>query len=409
MSAPSLRDKFIQEQWVRYPSMPKSAKVFGRITQIDSQNFQVDDHPVSLPGTVDLHPCLKTFSISSQELSQILRVGDQVAIDGNRVWLLTLALGPSFLLASSQAELAAWRNYLDQVRNFFKHKDFLEVSTPTLVECPGTEPFLDLFSTNFVSGKIQKLFYLPTSPEIHLKKMLAAGHRQIFEIRPCFRNGEISENHQPEFWMLEWYRAFAGLTNIMQDTKELVEHISGQKLNFEVKTMRQLFKEKLDFELRPDSSLEDLKTLGLKLGLKVQDFDLWDDVFYFIFVEKIEQDLGILNPLFVTDYPPSQAALARLTPEGWGDRFELYWQGLEIANAFHELNDPVIQSQRFQEDLQKKKDLGKQVPQLDPEFTQALLSGLPPSGGIALGLERLFMAKNRLQTIEKTRAFPLKP
>ena len=296
--------------------------------------------------------------------------------------------------------LPQWMDFLNHVRTFFRGKNLLEVQTPTLVNCPGTEPFLDLFSTELVMGSRRQKFYLPTSPELSLKKLLAQGYSEIFEIKNCFRNGEISERHQPEFYMLEWYRTFCDLSQIQQDISHLFEYLAEvlpnsryykKTFQFHKKSMSQLFADHLQFELTPTTSIEELKVLAAKLGLHAQDYNLWDDVFYLIFIEKIEPFLDSTEPLFVEKYPPSQAALARLTDDGWGDRFELYWQGLELANAFHELNDPVLQEQRFNEDLEKKKQTGREVPPLDTDFIKALYQGMPPAAGIALGLERLFM------------------
>ncbi len=126
---------------------------------------------------------------------------------------------------------------------------------------------------------------------------------------------------------------------------------------------------------------------------------------FLIFMEKIESQLPQDELIFVEKYPPYQAALARLTEDGWGDRFEVYWKGLELANAFHELNDPSIQRRRSEEDLQKKKDLHKEAVSLDEEFFQCLEAGMPPSGGIALGVERLFMALFDIKTIKDLRVF----
>jgi lysyl-tRNA synthetase class 2 len=256
---------------------------------------------------------------------------------------------------------------------------------------------------------------LPTSPEISLKKMLAGGYEKIFEIRPCFRNGEITDTHQPEFFMLEWYRAYSDLERIKQDVLRLIEFVTEiemtqkhEALRFETKTMAQLFDEILDFKLTPTTPAEELAALAERLGLSTRGYELWDDLFYLIFVDQIEPRIQSEHPVFVEKYPPSQAALARLTDDGWGDRFELYWKGLEIANAFHELNDPKIQWARFQEDLAKKRQLGKETPMLDEDFMQALRSGMPPSGGIALGLERLFMASRGLAQIQNLKVFPMR-
>jgi lysyl-tRNA synthetase class 2 len=392
------RDLYLKNLWKSYPTVPLTADLAGRVSVLS-----VAGRYLSLLGKGEwvVRPRCD-FPLS------VLRPGDWISIrleEGQiaEITLLAPALKEPRMLSSNAEIQRRWFDFLQRVRDFFAGKGFLEAQTPSLVTCPGTEPFLDLFS---VDGA-----YLPTSPELHLKKMLAGGYERIFEIRPCFRKGEISERHQPEFWMLEWYRAFHDLEQIIQDSLHLIEFLGGDVSGFQRKSMAQLFLEKLDFKLTPSTSISELKALADRIGLgaHVRDFDIWDDVFYYLFLEKIEPFLDSEQPLIVEKYPPSQAALARLTEDGWGERFELYWKGFEIANAFHELNDPVIQEQRTAEDLNLKKKLGKQVPPIDPDFFQALWSGMPPSGGIALGLERLFMCLQCIKDIRELRVFPYGP
>jgi lysyl-tRNA synthetase class 2 len=395
------RTQYLQKIWKRYPPKPAQAQVGGRVLRQHDRTLEIQNKG------------LWKVSLSCLFPLEILQVNDLVALEIasseiQEITLLAPALEEPLSLSSNSVLQRQWFEFLKKVRQFFEGKGFQEAQTPTLVACPGTEPFLDLFSTEFKEGRKTQKFYLPTSPELHLKKMLSAGYEQIFEIRPCFRNGEISDRHQPEFWMLEWYRAFSDLEQIIQDTLHLIEFLGASTGKFHRKSMADLFWEKLNFKLTPQTSIEELKELSRNLGLRTESFEIWDDVFYFIFVEKIEPFLESENPLIVEKYPPSQAALARLTEDGWGERFELYWKGFEIANAFHELNDPDIQTERFQADLDQKKALGKEVPPLDPDFMKALRSGMPPSGGIALGLERLFMALNGLEEIKNLRVFPLR-
>lgn len=393
------RSQYLENHWKAYPAMPENSDVAGRIQAVSNERIEI------------LGKGSWAFSGQSQFPTEILKENDIVSLalkDGKivEIVLLAPALENPLKVSSNLQIQVQWADFLGKVRQFFAGKKFLEVQTPTLVACPGTEPFLDLFSTQFQLGRRNQKFFLPTSPELHLKKMLASGYERIFEIRPCFRNGEISDKHQPEFWMLEWYRAYSNLEQILQDSLHLIEFLGGSIEKFQRKTMVDLFWEKLEFKLTPTTSIEELKALGKKLDLQVENFQIWDDVFYFIFVEKIEPFLDSENPLVVEKYPPSQAALARLTEDGWGERFEIYWKGLEICNAFHELNDPDVQTLRFQADLQQKQSLGKEVPPLDEDFLKALLSGMPPSGGNALGLERLFMALHGIQKISDLKVFP---
>jgi len=305
-----------------------------------------------------------------------------------------------------------WDECLASIREFFKSRDFLEVRTPTLVPSPGLEPHLDPFKTQFEMGSRRQDFYLPTSPEFHLKKALAQGFPRIFEFKECFRNGELSQHHQPEFLMLEWYRAFSEMEVLIKETAALVEHL--QKKFCEetqpstIATLDALFKNEFGFTITPQTTRDELARLARELDLTIDDKDDFDSIFMRIFVEKIESSLGRHGPVILYHFPPSQAALARLTSEGWADRFELFWKGFEIANAFHELNDPEEQRRRFKIDQEKKRELGKAVVAVDEEFLAALDYGMPPSVGIALGVERLFMALMGLEVLSEARLFPVR-
>ncbi|MFN7730146.1 MAG: EF-P lysine aminoacylase EpmA [Bdellovibrio sp.] len=356
---------------------------------------------------------------SVADLLSLFRVHDWVGVelDAQRrilhLGLLAPHLAEAAPLTVSTQTLQQWTQFLKSVRQFFERRDFLEVQTPTLVICPGTEPHLDPFTTEFKMGRRQERFFLPTSPELHLKKLVAAGYGSVFEIRSCFRNGEISDHHQPEFLMLEWYRPGADLSVIRKDCLDLIRFLQkSMKRPLSKKatdvTMRDLFAQETGFELKVTTTAKELILLAKKLGLQIQESSDFDDAFYQIFLEKIEPRLSSKSPLFVAEYPPSQAALARLTPEGWGDRFELYWKGMELANAYHELNDPKIQRERSAQDVQKKAELGKGAVTLDEDFFRALESGMPPTAGIALGLERLFMALTDLSRLQELRLFPMK-
>lgn len=372
-----------------------------------------------------LHGDLETVSKNSVVVKEVQLLSPNLSDKGHR--------------SDVNESFRHWRLFIRKVEEFFDRNGFDFLQTPTLVPCPGTEPFLDPFKTEFIYGSRRQNFYLPTSPELHLKKCLAKGWDKIYEIRPCFRNGEISPLHQPEFYLLEWYRAFADTIDIKNDVRDLVSFlVSSDILVSEalsnkgtaegegegVKRLKQsvsrsdlelwtslsvseLFKIILGFDLRPDSSHKELIDLAQKHQIDVSSSTDFDEAFYFIFLEKIEPQLKKWKFLFVHSYPPSQAALARLTPEGWGDRFEFYIDGIEIANAFGELNNPVEQRARSAEDIQKKIHYGKVPVSLDEDFFQHLERGLPPSSGIALGLERLFMVLFGYKGIDQFRLFPM--
>lgn len=346
--------------------------------------------------------------------AEFLQEGDLVAVVSKAEIIL---LAPQLKVlpnrSFSPGLLENWNLYLGFIREFFTEREFLEVRTPTLVSCPGTEPTLDVFSTELQIGSKKRKLFLPTSPELHLKKALALGADKIFELANCFRNGEITLRHQPEFMMLEWYRAYSNLGDIKKDVIEMVHYLADK---FAVSAPRQvlsysvadLFKIYCDFDLTPLTTAEQLKNLAARLQVDVHSAESVDDLFFLIFMDKIETRLDGQDLIFVEKYPPYQAALARLTDDGWGDRFEVYWQGYELANAFHELNHPEIQRERSLEDLEKKAKMQKEEIGLDQEFFDCLEAGMPPSGGIALGVERLFMCLFGVADISALKLFPLK-
>lgn len=401
------RAEFLTQVWTPYPAMPENSLVVGRVYRIEFENAEF---------RLILRRDQKEHIVSFSELPSIsehLREGDLLAVTQEKeIILLAPCLGPLPQRTLNPEILKLWGKYLTEVRNFFQQKDFLEVRTPSLVACPGTEPSLDVFQTELSIGSKKKTLFLPTSPELHLKKALSFGADKIFEISNCFRNGEVTQTHQPEFLMLEWYRAYSNLFAIKEDVVFLIRHLAEAlqvpaPKKVVTYSVSQLFEQYCQFQLTPQTSMEELKDLATKLGVDVHSAESIDDYFFLIFMDKIESQLPADHLVFVEKYPPYQAALARLTSDGWGDRFEAYWKGMELCNAFHELNDPKIQKLRAQEDLSKKKQMMKSPVPLDEEFFVCLQAGMPPSGGIALGLERLFMAFYHVDNISDLRVFPL--
>jgi lysyl-tRNA synthetase class 2 len=393
------REIFLKQHWAKYPETPRGALRFGRVHQMRVGNYSLSDWGVA-EGL-------------DYKGSDILVDGDIVAImQAGKFALMAPNLTNETLFYTLENDpwtnKRLWFEYQQHIRDFFRDKRFLEVKTPTLVKCPGTEPSLDVFSTEFVNGSKKEKFYLPTSPEINLKKFLSQGAERIFEIASVFRNGEKTERHHYEFTMLEWYRSYANLSSIKHDLIEMIEYVSDklkvarpkEVLTF---TVAELFKKYCEFDFTPQTTEQELKDLALKLNVDVKSATTIDDYFYLIFMEKIENQWPPDRLVFVEKYPPYQAALARLDPNGWGDRFEAYWNGLELANAFHELNDPEIQRARSLDDLEKKKQMGKEEITLDESFFTALDQGMPPSAGIALGLERLYMALKNIKSIDQIR------
>lgn len=399
------RADFLSHHWTPYPALPSQTKVAGRIYKIE----RGEDLKLQLIRDQKIHKV--TFEKVPPN-SEFLVEGDLVAVtSAEEIVLLAPQLAPLPPRNFDKVFLQEWAHYLDSIRDFFYAADFTEVKTPALVRCPGTEPSLDVFSTLLVHGSRHERLYLPTSPELHLKKTLALGAEKVFELAPCFRNGEITERHQPEFLMLEWYRAYDSLVGIKKDVVEMISHLArelkvGPPTVVKTYSVSELFKKYCDFNFTPETSAIDLKNLADKLEVDVQSAESIDDLFFLIFMEKIENKLPPEELIFVEKYPPYQAALARLTEDGWGDRFEVYWKGYELANAFHELNDPHIQRHRAQEDLLKKKESHREPVDLDEEFFRCLEAGMPPAGGIALGVERLYMALKDIHSIRTLKVFP---
>ena len=386
------RDEYLQKYWVAYPDMPRGALKWGRAEQI---NLQIRlGLQLLLEWTFKDAPTIRAGDVLSE--------GDLIALlPANQIVLLAPNLTERLVRNEKWSEHKKWQEFLVQIRLFFKEKRFQDVKTPVLVVCPGTEPSIEVFETEFRSDSKQESksikYFLPTSPELNLKKLLAEGADRIFEIASVFRNGEKTSRHEPEFTMLEWYRAFAGLNSIKMDTIELVEAMSDflkverpvEVLTFSI---AELFKKFCNFDLKPNTSAAELKKLAEHLQVDVTCASCIDDYFYLIFIEKIENKWPQNRLVFIEKYPPYQAALARIGADGWAERFEFYWRGFELGNAFHELNNPLIQKQRALEDLEKKTISGKTQVNLDDKFFAALDYGLPPSAGIAVGLERLYMA-----------------
>lgn len=387
------RDEYLQNHWPKYPEMPRGALRWGRVEQ---QRLGVQ-----------ILSQWKFKDCESILAGDVLVDGDLIAImPAHQIVLLAPNLTSKIPKNDFWPAQKRWFEFVCFISQFFNEKKFQQVTTPRLVACPGTEPSLDPFETIFENGSKKTKYFLPTSPELNLKKILSEGAERIFEIGPVFRNGEKTDRHHPEFLMLEWYRAFAHLPAIKMDVIELVEHAADylkvdrpiEVLTFSV---AELFKNYCGFDLKPATTADELKELAKKLNVDVSAATTIDDYFYLIFMDKIENKWPQDRLVFVEKYPPYQAALARVGSDGWAERFEVYWKGFELANAFHELNDPVIQRQRALEDLQKKKLLMKKSIELDEVFFKSLEYGLPPSAGIALGVERLYMALTNLKNIDE--------
>jgi lysyl-tRNA synthetase class 2 len=282
---------------------------------------------------------------------------------------------------------------LDAIRNFFRSQGFLEVETPTRTPSPAPEAHIDATP----SGQ----WYLITSPELHMKRLLAAGYERIFQITKCFRSGERGRLHNPEFTMLEWYRAHAGYLDILDDMERLVAEVavkSGKELIIEYAGQR--------LDLTPPWE-------RMAVADAFEEFAGWrpgpepdPDRFNIDLVEKVEPRIGRGHPTVLLDYPAAMASLARLKPgnPGVAERFEVYAGGLELANAFGELADAEEQRQRFMEESQRRQAAGRPTYPM-PEPFLAAMENMPPASGIALGVDRLVMLLCNASSIDEVVAF----
>lgn len=308
------------------------------------------------------------------------------------------------------------------IREFFWSQDFVETETPLAVRFPGQEPYLNPMPVELFDPRgVKNQFYLHTSPEYSMKKLLAAGFVKIFQITKTFRNGESSGGlHNPEFTMIEWYRAPGTYWEIMEDTQKLFKFVAKklgvEKLkwkNNEVNilseweriSMKELWRKFVGVDLDKYLNIEILKYFVQERGYAVAEDDAYENLFFKIFLNEIEPKLGLDKPVFVYNYPAQMCSLSRPCENDarYAERFELYVGGVEVANAFGELTDAKEQKQKLEEDKNHRERLGKATWPVDLDFISALESGIPAgakaglprqssegaAAGIALGVDRM--------------------
>ncbi len=286
---------------------------------------------------------------------------------------------------------------IEAVKKHFCDQGFLEVETPMRIPSPAPELHID--------AEPSGARFLITSPELQMKRMLATGqYNRIFQICRCFRRGERGEIHLPEFTMIEWYRVGAGIVELMEDCEEMIRCAA-----IACDVFPEVIRKDASVDLSPPwdrMTVADAfeKFAGWRPGAAPDphrfDMDL---------VDKVEPSLASTRrPVFLVGYPSSMASLARLSPNdpSTAERFELYAGGLELANGFAELTDPVEQRKRFENEESARRAAGKQPYTFDERFLAALESGLAPCAGIALGIDRLVMLLTGAEKIDDVVAFP---
>jgi elongation factor P--(R)-beta-lysine ligase len=374
--------------------------VTGRVTHASSERVRISDAfaSVDVDGRADVDVGdLVMVSVrraaGRAELVAVLerhRPAVRSGAETNR--LTALSVGPN---------LMARALIFSTIRSYFASERFVEVDTPLLVPSPGLDLHLEAIEAD--GG------YLITSPEYQMKRLLAGGCPRIFQLSHVFRQGEVGARHNPEFTMLEWYRAFATVDDLMRDTEMLLAEVAAR-----VSPTHALRGDHSPIAVAPPfARIPIAEAFERFAGVAPDDvFSMAEsdpETYFRLLVDRVEPALAHeKTPVFLVDFPISQASLARAKP---GDprvceRFELYAGGVELCNGFGELTDPEEQRRRLVRDQESRRAAGKPVYPIDERFLAALEEGLPPSAGNALGVDRLIALCVGEQEISRVMPFP---
>jgi len=306
---------------------------------------------------------------------------------------------------------------LARTRCYFAENEVLEVETPLLASATTPDPNIPSFSTAAAKAGEQSRYhscrYLSTSPEFAMKRLLAAGSGPIYQICKAFRQGELGRLHNPEFTLLEWYRPGFDHHRLMDDVAALVMDLAEDYRVFEAEE-RLTYGDCFQHYLELDPYVVDvprLKTCAEQQGLETNSGlagmgrDGWLDL---LMSHCIQPNLGQDRLSFVYDYPTSQAALAKIRPGSppVAERFELFVDGVELVNGFHELQDAAEQKARFESELRRRQENGLDGVKMDEYLLAALEAGLPECAGVAMGLDRLLLVLTRASRLEEVLTFP---
>ncbi len=307
------------------------------------------------------------------------------------------------------ANLKLRARVLGQIRAFFGKRGGLEGETPVLSHATVTDLHLHTFSTKAeipgLGGPTR--LHLQTSPEFSMKRLLAAGAGPIYQLCKAFRDQEAGRLHNPEFTMLEWYRPGWDHHRLMDEVQDLLTVVLGTG-PAERRSYGEIFSTELGVDPHRDDA-ENLRRRALKHGLEDiggLDREGWLSL---MMTQNLEPTLGRGAPTFIFDYPTDQAALARIRHDNppVAERFEVYVEGVELANGYHELTDAGEQLQRFEQDLEARRSRGLPEPPVDHHLIDALNYGMPPCAGVALGIDRLIMLAAGASRLEEVIAFPI--
>ncbi|MCC7430937.1 EF-P lysine aminoacylase GenX [bacterium] len=306
----------------------------------------------------------------------------------------------NFFSTSNLENLKTRSLLLKNLRIFFEAKGYLEVETPLLSHFPSIDLHIEPFTTFSANNEE---FFLQTSPEFAMKRLLACGFGSIFQVCKAFRNGEFGNLHNPEFTIVEWYKPGFSHFELMAEISELFTKLLQTK-----PAKFTSYKEAFETHLKINPflcSTEDLQNLAKQKLTTLPNLEnSKDDWLNFLLTEFVEKKLGVEQPEFLYNYPSSQAALSKING-GFAERFELYVDGIELCNGFHELTDAKEQAKRFELENQKRESQGKRVLPKDTRFLQALEFGIPACSGVALGFDRLVLLALKTKNIKETLTF----
>lgn len=301
----------------------------------------------------------------------------------------------------SRERLIARSQLLARIRDFFAHLNTIEVEVPAL----GARTVTDLHLSPIEARACNRALYLQTSPEFFMKRLLAGGSGSIYSLAKAFRDDEAGPRHNPEFTLLEWYQLDIDDVALMDQTEALFKHLVP-----EIRCNRVSYGAVFEQYLALDphhANVEQLQACvdqHLSVNWLEQDRNTLLDL---LFSHLVEPQLQALT--FVYDYPASQCALAKVSANSEGvavaKRFEVFWRGLELGNAYWELTDAAVQRQRFEQDLTLRAGLGRACPEMDDRLLAALNHGIPECAGIAIGVDRLFMCMEGLDSIVQAQSF----
>ena len=318
-----------------------------------------------------------------------------------------------------RAVFVARSKIVSSIRRFLDARGFIEVETPTLQPLYGGAAARPFTTTHHALGQT---FYLRIADELYLKRLIVGGFERVYEIAKDFRNEGMDRNHQPEFTMLEWYEAYADYRQVMTTTEELMRQVatdvfgeprftnSGNEIDlsapFARKTLREAIAEAsgVDYAALPDRN--DLLAATRSAGADIPSDTVWPRIVDELLKQFVRPHL--IQPTFLLDYPVELSPLAKRKPDdpSHAERFQLYMGGGEIANAFSELNDPMDQLARFAEQQRDREAGDEEAMPIDEDYVNALMYGMPPTGGIGIGIDRLTMLLTDQQNIRDVILFP---